>query len=161
MAAKIRKCLIFTDMHSVLRNHTLRWSKKRKRSDVSGVDQNGRIFHDRETEDLSILVCWQPVFSLRVITAKNTLNWNEQSKQKWYSDGLQNEIIGFEMELSKYGRLSVLSRSDSIKTEMDYIVLKWFRRRCWNDTDYFKSVYSIENPSINEMWNDQVWPQMV
>ena len=52
------------------------------------------------------------------ITAKNTLNWNEQSKQKWFSDGLQNEIIGFEMELSKYERLSVLLRSDSIKSEM-------------------------------------------
>ena len=44
--------------------------------------------------------------------------WNEQSKQKWFSDGLQNEIIGFEMELSKYERLSVLLRSDSIKSEM-------------------------------------------
>ena len=52
------------------------------------------------------------------ITAKNTRNWNEQSKQKWFSDGLQNEIIGFEMELSKYERLSVLLRSDSIKSEM-------------------------------------------
>ena len=54
-------------------------------------------------------------------TAKtDTLNRNEQSKQKWFSDGLENEIIGhgFEMELSKYERLSVLLRSDSIKTEM-------------------------------------------
>ena len=33
-------------------------------------------------------------------------------------NGLQNEIIGFEMELSKYERLSVLLRSDSIKSEM-------------------------------------------
>ena len=49
---------------------------------------------------------------------QNTRNWNEQSKQKWFSDGLQNEIIGFEMELSKYERLSVLLRSDSIKSEM-------------------------------------------
>ena len=52
------------------------------------------------------------------ITAKNTFNRNEQSKQKWFSDGLQNEIIGFEMELSKYGRLSVLLRRDSIKNEL-------------------------------------------
>ena len=42
------------------------------------------------------------------------LKWTE----KWFSDGLQNEIIGFEMELSKYGRLSVLLRSDSVKNEM-------------------------------------------
>ena len=27
------------------------------------------------------------------------------SSQKWFSDGFQNEIIGFEMELSKYGRI--------------------------------------------------------
>ena len=41
-------------------------------------------------------------------------------KFKWFSDGLQSEITGFEMELSKYGRLliSVLLRSDSIKNEM-------------------------------------------
>ena len=52
-------------------------------------------------------------------TAKtDTLNRNEPSKQKWFSDGLDNEIIGFEMELSKYERLSVLLRSDSIKSEM-------------------------------------------
>ena len=95
------------------------------------------------------------------ITAKNTLNWNEQSKQKWFSDGLQKEIIGFEMELSKYWRLSVLLGSNSVKNEMGWIVLKWFRRRCWNGADYFKSVYSTENPSVNEMWNDQVWQQMV
>ena len=57
-------------------------------------------------------------FLWAAITAKNTLNLNEQSKQKCFSDGLQNEIIGFEMELSKYGRLSVLLRSDSIKNEM-------------------------------------------
>ena len=42
------------------------------------------------------------------VAAKNTLNSNEQSKQKRFSDGLQNELIGFEMELSEYRRLSVL-----------------------------------------------------
>ena len=51
-------------------------------------------------------------------TAKNTLNWNEQNKQKWFSDGLQNEIIGFEMELSKYEKLTVFWGSDSVKNEM-------------------------------------------
>lgn len=45
-------------------------------------------------------------FLWAAITAKNTLNWNEQSKQKWFSDGLPNEIIGFEMELSKAKRFN-------------------------------------------------------
>ena len=31
---------------------------------------------------------------------------------------MQNQIIGFEMELSKYGRLSVLLVSDSVENEM-------------------------------------------
>ena len=34
----------------------------------------------------------------------------DRSKQKCFSDGLQNEIIGFEMELSKYGRLKNLTQ---------------------------------------------------
>jgi len=83
----------------------------------------GGTWKARETSKLehkcnSISVTWMHTSLLwAAITAKNTLNWNEQSKQKWFSDGLQNEIIGFEMELSKYGRLSVLLRSDSIKNE--------------------------------------------
>ena len=55
------------------------------------------------------------------------------------------------MELSKYGRLTVLLRGDSIKNEMGEIVLKWFRRRCLNDTDYFKSVSHFTKPFSGEL----------
>ena len=76
------------------------------------VVKAGRYFESIDhLSQLMLSIIWA------AITAKNTLNWNEQSKQKWFSDGLQKEMIGFEMELSKYWRLSVLLGSNSVENE--------------------------------------------
>ena len=38
-----------------------------------------------------------------------------EMKQKWFSDGLPNEISGFEMKMSKYKTLSVLLWRNLVK----------------------------------------------
>ena len=41
-----------------------------------------------------------------------------KEKKKWISDGLPNQISGFQMEMSKYKKLSVLLWSGLVKIEM-------------------------------------------